>query len=253
MTYRAFIVDDEPLARTNLVDALQIHGSWQHIDTFASGKNLIEKVMDKEPDVVFLDIQMPGDNGLELARKLLKLEKPPLVVFVTAFAEYAVTAFELYAIDYLLKPFDDKRMAICIQKLEQALNNQNQYQATLSAQTAWANQAPLEKIIVKSSSSIRIIPTGQVLWLAANGNYVDIHHEEGKHLIRGSLKTLKSYLPQQDFIQIHRSYIVRVSLIREFKSLDEDRATLTLTNQSAFPVGKSFRHELMQLMTRGGN
>ena len=253
MTFSAFVVDDEPLARSNLVDALQQHSKWQQIDVLSSGKNLLTQVQEKSPDAVFLDIQMPGESGLELARRLLNLEKPPLVVFVTAFSEYAVTAFELYAIDYLLKPFDDRRVTMCIEKLEQALDNQTQYQDTLCAQNAWANNKPLEKIIVKSSSSIRIIPTQQIQWLSANGNYVDIHHEEGKHLIRGSLKTIKSYLPERDFIQIHRSYIVRASLIRELKSIDEDRATLLLTDNQSFPVGKSFRQAVMLTMTRGGN
>ncbi len=243
--FSAFIVDDEPIARDNLIDAIKNHKQWQIARTYSSGSQLIEDVERDSPDVVFLDIKMPGDSGLSLAKKLLAQPKPPLIVFVTAFSEYAIHAFELYAVDYLLKPFDDARIARCVDKLQQALTNQTLFNDKVAAQDAWANTKPLKQLVIKSSASIRIIPTDDIEWLAANGNYVDIHHQGTKHLLRGSLKTVLSYLPKSQFIQVHRGVAVRFSMIREIKTLDDERSILTLSNNLELPVGKSFKQRLV--------
>lgn len=248
MTFSAYVVDDEPRARENLLSALSGHSDWRVLREFSSGKHLMEHLAAERPDVIFLDIQMPGDNGLELARRMQCLKDPPLVVFVTAFSDYAVTAFELYALDYLLKPFDDARVDMCIAKLERVLGNQSAFSASLDAQSAWARNKPIEKIVIRSSSSLRVIPIEQVMWVAANGNYVDIHHCEGKHLLRGSLKSIFETLPKPEFIQVHRGYAVRTSLIRELKTQDEEKFTITLADGVSLPVGKTFRAELVDAM-----
>lgn len=249
MTFSAFILDDEPKGRANLIDALAQHDEWTSVQTFSSGKTLLADVVNAKPDVIFLDIQMPGDDGLMLAKQLQALEHPPLIVFVTAFADYAVEAFELYALDYLLKPFDDKRVAICVKKLKQVLSSNQAMKETLSAQHAWANEKPVDQIVIKSSTSLRVIPIDHVLWVAANGNYVDIHHKEGKHLLRGSLKNIYSSLPKSEFIQIHRGFAVRKSLIRELKTINEEKFSLTLATGELLPVGKSYRQLLVESIT----
>jgi two-component system LytT family response regulator len=219
------------------------------VQTFSSGKTLLLDVEKSNPDVVFLDIRMPGDDGLTLARKLQTLENPPLIVFVTAFSDYAVTAFELYALDYLLKPFDDHRVAICVKKLKKVLSSHQAIKETLSAQYAWANEKPVDKIVIKSSTSLRIIPIDHVLWVAANGNYVDIHHKEGKHILRGSLKNIYASLPKSEFIQVHRGFAVRKSLIREVKTISEEKFSLSLATGELLPVGKSYRQNLIESIT----
>lgn len=249
MSYSVFVVDDEPKARINLVDALSRHQAWRNIETYSSGKGLIADVISQQPDVVFLDIQMPGDNGLTLARYLQALDKPPLLVFVTAFSDYAVMAFELYALDFLLKPFDNSRVDLCVERLIGVLSNAQAVKETLLAQDAWANDRPIEKIVVRSSTSLRVIPVYQVLWIAANGNYVDIHHQEGKHLLRGSLKNLMRTLPKTDFVQIHRGYSVRKSLLRELKSTCDEKYSVVLSTGDELPVGNGYRAELIDTMT----
>ncbi|MEO1576626.1 MAG: response regulator, partial [Pseudomonadota bacterium] len=178
----AFVVDDERMARGNLIDALGQHPRWRVLSEYASGATLVADAMARHPDVIFLDIQMPGDDGLALARQLLALKPAPLIVFVTAHSEYAVTAFELYAVDYLLKPFDDARFAQCVARLEHTLRDASALTRAQTAQAAWATTAPLERIVIKSSTSVRIIDVDDVAWFQANGNYVDIHHADGVHL-----------------------------------------------------------------------
>lgn len=250
MNFSAFIVDDEPKGRDNLFIALRQHPAWQDLHIFSSGKSLVSDVESLKPDVVFLDMKMPGKDGLTLARELLLLPKPPLLVFVTAFADYAVEAFELYALDYLLKPFDDTRFAMCINKLEHALINDTAHQNALTRQNAWAQIKPLDTILIKSSSTLRVIPTQKIYWLAANGNYVDIHHKEGKHLLRGSLKSILACLPEDDFVQIHRGIVARVSLFRELKSLSDEQSTISLATGDILPVGKSFHKTLVEVLVK---
>ena len=121
--FRVFVVDDERIAQNNISDALANHTNWQVLSVFSSSVGLLNKAKELKPDVIFLDIKMPGETGLSIAKQLIALPQAPLIVFVTAFSEYALKAFELYAVDYLIKPFDDSRIAICIDKLETALNN----------------------------------------------------------------------------------------------------------------------------------
>lgn len=246
--FSVFIVDDEKSAQNNLIDSLQHHSNWQVKDVFSSGEELLDAVQANKPDVVFLDIKMPGSNGLVIAKQLISLGKPPLIVFVTAFSEFALQAFELYAVDYLLKPFDDERIAMCIKKLEATLSSSSLYDGMQEAQSAWANTKPLKQIIIKSSASIRIIPTEDIEWLGANGNYVDIHHKGQKHLLRGSLKNVLSYLPEKTFVQIHRGYALRFSMIREIKTLDDDKSVVVLSNNTELPLGKSFKPMLVDAL-----
>lgn len=248
MKFSAFVVDDEPKALSNIVHALQMHKNWQEVHAYSSGELLVSDAQLLKPNVVFLDIKMPGDNGLALARQLLKLVHPPIIVFVTAFADYAVDAFELYAMDYLLKPFSDGRISTCIKKLEYELLNDAIHQNALQRQHAWANNKPVDKIVIKSSNVLRVIPTAHIYWLAANGNYVDIHHEDGKHLLRGSLKSVMGTLPSEDFIQIHRGIVVRITLVRELKSLNDDQYSILLATGEVLPVGKSFHSNIIKCL-----
>ena len=246
MKRSAFIVDDESMARGNLIDAMEHHRGWTILKSMPSAERLVPEVIKHEPDVVFLDIQMPGQDGTTVARKLLDLPRAPLIVFVTAHSHYAVEAFELYAVDYLLKPFNDDRLAQCVDKLEHLLDNGIAHAQAKSAQKAWAQSATLDRLIIKSSSSVRIIEISQIRWIAANGNYVDIHHADGRHLLRTSLKSLLSRLPQDEFVQLHRGYVVRVRLIREVKASEGERQLAVLATGDTLPVGKSFRSDLLE-------
>lgn len=246
--FNAIIVDDESMARVNLKDALRLHKNWQCVAELSSGEQLLTCISEAGPEVVFLDIKMPGESGLALARELLKLQQPPLVVFVTAYDEHALSAFDLYAVDYLLKPFDSIRFSQCIRRLESILSGELSSTKAYEEQSAFLNAEPLQKLVIKSASSIRIVEIKDVQWVGACGNYLEIHHTEGRHLFRCSLKQLVTSLPTDQFIQVHRSYVVRTSLAREVHSLQEERFELHLSTGAKVPVGGTYKDRLLEFM-----
>ncbi|MEM6817716.1 MAG: LytTR family DNA-binding domain-containing protein [Pseudomonadota bacterium] len=249
MTVNAFVVDDEAMARGNLLSALERFPHWRIQATFASGDGLVAGVADGRPDVVFLDIQMPGETGLDLARQLLALKSPPLIVFVTAYSEFAVSAFEIYAIDYLLKPFDDERMAICVNRVESLIADGTAHGEVIRLQSEMVDSKPIRRVLIKSVNSVRVVDVESIHWLAANGNYVDIHHVGGKHLLRASMKQLFASLPESEFVQVHRGFVVRESLIEQLQTIDPDRSVIHLTTGDEIPVGKSFRRRLLDRLS----
>lgn len=250
MSISLFVVEDEPKAQSNIRHAISNVSDWEVTRCYSSGENVVQDVELLSPDILFLDIQLPGEDGLSIARSVLQLPSPPLIVFITAFSQHAVTAFELYAIDYLLKPFDDARMLQCVQKIEQTLGNTKQYKQQLAAQGAWAERKPLQHIVINSSNRMQIIPSEEVTYLASNGNYVDIHHKNGVQLIRSSLKQMLTCFSANEFIQIHRGYAVRESLIREVYKGNEDKFSVTLNSGEQLPVGNTYKQSLMQRLIK---
>ena len=246
MQFNAIIVDDEAMARLNLADSLSKYQNWQCVAEQNSGIGVLEVIHEFAPQVVFLDIKMPGQNGLEVAKSILELPQPPLIVFVTAFDQHALAAFDLYAVDYLLKPFSQQRFGQCIERLETLLTGKLSIKEQVENQTAFLNQAPIKKLVIKSASSIRLVEIATIEWIAACGNYLEIYHREGKHLFRSPLKQILNVLPQPEFIQVHRSHIVRVELVREFRSLHDERYELELSTGSIVPVGGLFKDALVK-------
>lgn len=243
---KALIIDDEPLARINIREALQPYPHWLVVGELGSGQNLPEVLAQLQPDVIFLDIQMPGQNGIEIAQQLMQAERCPQIIFVTAYDEYAVNAFELSALDYLLKPFDDERFKVAIERLEQLVHNQTQLQPLQRWQKhQLQTQQKLDKILIRSVGSIRIIPLSEVLWFASCGNYVEVHHQQGMHLHRVSLSFLETKLDGQEFCRVHRSAIVKISVIEEVKTAD-DQHRLLLTNGDEVRVSPAYKDRLWE-------
>lgn len=186
---RAVVVDDEALARVNIRAALAEYPNWQLNAELGSGQALFETLRQQSADVVFLDIHMPGLNGMATARLLSTLPHCPLIIFVTAYDHYAVEAFELFALDYLLKPFDDERFQQCLARAEQALQDghyrqqqrlwqqhqeQQQHAHQQRGHQAGGHQQAgrLQQLVIRSLGSIRLVPMDEVRWFAASGNYV---------------------------------------------------------------------------------
>ncbi len=239
---KVLIVDDEALARINIREALEPYENWQVVGELNNGKELFSVVEQTRPTVIFLDIQMPGANGMELAEKLMDEDQCPQIIFVTAYDEYAVNAFELCAFDYLLKPFDDERFMKTIQRLESSLTQTNDQISMKRWQKRQINSAQyLDKILIRSIGSIRIIAVDDVYSFHSCGNYVEVHHLEGMHLHRVSLSFLETKLAPEDFCRVHRSAIVKLSEVKELKILDDNSHQLVLSNEVVVKVSAAYR------------
>ncbi|KQW89951.1 LytTR family transcriptional regulator [Massilia sp. Root418] len=221
---RALIVDDEEPGRINLRFALADHPQWQVVTECAGAAAARAALAQADIDVVFLDIQMPNESGLVLARELAQRQEPPLIVFVTAYNVYAVEAFEVHALDYLLKPFDDQRFAQTVERAQAMLAQRQRanYGAALRAYAQHTAQAPAhaeqppaywQQLSVRSVGRIECVQLEEVLWMEAAGNYVELHLASRRVLHRVTLSRLEQHLNPACFLRVHRSAIVRVGQI----------------------------------------
>lgn len=225
------IVEDEPLARTNLRHALAAHPRFRVVAECsgvaeartalggrADGARQDDEGDDDAADVVFLDIRMPGESGLVLARELTQWTEPPLIVFVTAHGDFAIEAFELHALDYLLKPVDDARLALTLTRIEELLRLRQRaaYASAMRGYLADAGEGSpdpgpryLTRISVRSVGRIESVALDDVQWIGASGNYVELHLGARVVLHRLSIGALERRLDPAVFLRVHRSVIVR--------------------------------------------
>ena len=211
------IVDDEPLARENLRHALVNFPRWKVVGECESAAQARERLSTSRPDVVFLDVQMPRENGLGLARTLATMDEPPVIVFVTAFEKFALTAFELHALDYLLKPFDDERLKQAVTRAEGIvdLRERAAYGQALRGYVAdlgpgdRAVETYLQKLSVRSVGHIESVRVADILWISAAGNYVELHLDQRTVLHRVTISQLEQRLDPAVFLRVHRSAMVR--------------------------------------------
>lgn len=206
---RYAIVDDEEPGRLNLRLALEAHACWELAFEADSAARAREALAAQRIDLLFLDIQMPRESGLLLARELGRMLEPPLVVFVTAHSAHAIEAFEVHALDYLLKPLDDARLAQAVERASLLLAGRQRgaYGQALRAYACGA--AYLEQISVRSVGRIDQVRVGDILWLEAQGNYVALHTAAGSPLHRVALSRLEAHLDPGQFLRVHRGVIVR--------------------------------------------
>jgi two-component system LytT family response regulator len=245
---RALVVDDEPHARANVRALLRAEPRWRVIGECESAAALRDAIAAVVPDVVFLDIRLPGANGVALARLLQHLTPRPLVVFTTAFESYAVSAFEVQAIDYLLKPFDDLRFQVALRRAEQALAS-----ATVLAARAGvpgdpdARSAPgryLQRLVIRSIGRVQFVDVAQIDWLEASGNYVEVHTGKESFLHRERLRVLEEQLDPADFVRIHRSIIVNRTAVKELRPLAGGDYSVLLRGGAPLRLSRTYRSAL---------
>lgn len=229
MPIRVLIVDDEAPARTNLRCALANHPGWQVAAECASVACARDALAQNDIDVVFLDIQMPAESGLVLARMLAAGSQPPLVIFVTAHNAFAVDAFEVHALDYLLKPLNDERLAAAIARAELMLEQRQRggYGRALQAYVADAGQY-LQQLSVKSVGRIDCVQLSDVRWIEASGNYVLLHLASRKIMHRTALGRLATRLDPATFMQVHRGALVRIDQLQSLAATGDGSYRLTL-------------------------
>lgn len=238
---RAIIIDDEPLAISIIREYLLAYPDIEVMEECSDGFSGLKAIQQHQPDLIFLDIQMPKINGFEM---LELVDEPPMVVFATAFEEYAIKAFEAHAADYLLKPFSKERFDKAMKKILQ----QQQHAALAVAQTALQSQAPANRIVVKDNGKIKIIPLPQIQYLEAADDYVKIVTAEGNFLKKKTMQFFEDSLPAQEFIRIHRSYIVNAQLITRIIPHEKDSQLALLTNGGQLPVSKAGFAKLKEVL-----
>lgn len=241
---RALIVDDEEPGRVNLRYGLAGHAPWQvagECASAAAARTALAGPDGQGIDVVFLDIQMPQESGLALARELAQRDEPPLIIFVTAYNVYAVEAFEVHALDYLLKPFDDQRLAQTLERA-QAMLAQRQRANYGAALRAYAQPQPAywRQLSVRSVGRIECVQLDEVLWMEAAGNYVELRLAARRVLHRVTLSRLEQHLDPACYVRVHRSAIVRAAQIASLAAHGDGSHQAVLRCGDTVPVSERY-------------
>ena len=253
---RVVIVDDEPLARDNVRLALEKELDIEVIAECADGEAAIEAIRELEPDIVFLDVQMPGTGGFDVVQEIGP-EEMPAVVFVTAFDEHALRAFEVHALDYVLKPFDDERFADAVEHARRTLRarrDEESFRRGLSAMLNDVHGGPGEggrsrfasRLMVRLRDRIHFVRTDEVDWFEAAGNYVRLHVGDRSHLIRSTMSAIEERLDPQQFVRIHRSTIVNVDRIKEIQPWAGGDYLAILKSGQQLRISRGYRDALLK-------
>lgn len=236
------IIDDEVLARNIVREYLQACPDITIAAECADGFEGLKAIQQFQPDLIFLDIQMPKINGFEM---LELIDEPPAVIFTTAFDEFAIKAFEINAIDYLLKPFSQERFEKAIIKHQETRGNTGtQKVLETAAQTSFQQN----RVVVKDGSKIKIIPLNKIHYLEAADDYVRIVTNEGNYLKKRTMNFFENSLKDHQFVRIHRSFIVNTSLITRIDPYEKDSHLLLLTTGAKLPLSKSGYGKLKQAL-----
>lgn len=241
------IIDDEKLARDIVKKYLQQNDKVKLLGECTNGFEGIKSINELKPDLIFLDIQMPKITGFEM---LELLEEKPQIIFTTAFDQYAIKAFEVNATDYLLKPFSLERFNEALNKaIDRILRNDKEkidYDSLISK----VNESPnsVNRIVVKTNQKIIIIPIEKIFYFEAQDDYVMIHSELGNHLKQQRMKFYEEHLNADEFIRVHRSYIVNINEVKQVELFEKESYKVSLKNGEKIPVSKSGYSRLKELM-----
>jgi DNA-binding LytR/AlgR family response regulator len=239
MELTALVIDDEPFARTLLRGLLEAQGVAV-TDEAGNVADAIRLVEDTRPDVVFLDIQMPGMTGLQMADVLMRMPSPPLVIFVTGYSEYAVSAFDKDALDYLLKPPSAERVAIALARARERLRDADARKDMVRASetAASAEEHKMLRLPIRDDYSVKLIRFEEIVYAEARDKRVLVHTVQGEHRTYYTLKQLDTILPREDFCRIHDSFIVNLGLVEELLFLGSHSYEVRLPDNTRLPVSR---------------
>jgi len=249
---RTVIVDDEELARDRIQTLLEQQSDVEIVGVCTDGPSAVETIDRTQPDLVFLDVQMPGMNGFEVVDNLERT-KLPAVVFVTAHDAHALKAFEIHALDFLLKPFDQTRFE---KALERARGQLTQSKGTTILDSRLVSlleelheeRKYSERLIVKSSGRVFFVRTEEIDWVEASGNYVKIHTKSDAHLLRESMKNMEAKLDPRTFVRIHRSAIVNIDHIKELEPWFHGEYIVIMRDGTRLTASRVFSDRLSALI-----
>jgi two-component system, LytTR family, response regulator len=251
MKVRTLIVDDELLARERLRQLLAAEPEIEITGECSDGNAAVEAIQTKRPDLIFLDVQMPELDGFGVL-EAIEADPAPVVVFVTAHDKFALRAFEVHAVDYLLKPFDRERFKTALDraldrvKHREGANAAQQAQATMIAELRPPSK-PLERLAVKTGGKVIFVKVGDIDYIESAHNYVELHVEKQSHLLRETLNAIEARLPADKFVRISRSVIVNIERVKELQPLFYGEYTVTLHNGVRLTLSRRFRDKLQQL------
>jgi two-component system LytT family response regulator len=238
---RALIVDDEPLARSGVAVRLSKFADVEIVGESGDGPSAVEKILQLSPDVVFLDVQMPGMDGFEVLRALPS-EDLPSVIFLTAYEQHALRAFEVHALDYLLKPLDDERFARAVQRAREVQDTDAKIRMSERVLRMLGENSGryVSRFPVRTGVRIQVVLADDIEWIAAAGDYVELHYGGRYHLLRETMNSMEQKLDPAKFLRIHRSRIVRLTCIRELQALDNREYLVRLSDGSEHRSSRSY-------------
>ena len=267
---KTLIVDDEPLARSGLRLRLEKFDDVEVVAECQNGLDAVSMISQHRPDLVFLDIQMPGLNGFQVINKLKELKQPiPMIIFVTAYDSYAIKAFDVHALDYLLKPADDERLSAAIKKVHEYFATQNQDEQSrklvnlvaeltgddceeilrklASGEAVETNPYP-DVLAIKDGSEVTRVNVSDIQWIDAAGDYMCVHALDGMHIMRKTMKELEQELNPQLFVRVHRSAIANIRYVKKLVSHISAEYHLILNNDTELKVSRSHRDKVKAAM-----
>jgi len=250
---RVVIADDEPLARQRLSMLLDGQEGLEIVAECQDGLAAIEAIRRTKPDLVFLDVQMPGATGFEVVAAL-DSERMPLFVFVTAFDQYALKAFDVHALDYLLKPFDRDRflqaLARARQQLERPSNGDLRRRLLALVRDLEPTPPRLERFVIKSGGRVFFVRADEIDWIEAAGNYVKLHVGADTHLFRETMNAVEAQLPPETFYRIHRCHIVNIERVKELQPWFNGEYVVFLRTGARLTLSRGYREKLQDRIGR---
>lgn len=242
---KVIIIDDEPLARTIVAECVAAHPDMQIVAECGDGFEGVKAIAQHQPDLIFLDVQMPKINGFEM---LELLDEKPAVIFTTAFDEYAIKAFDIHAIDYLLKPFNRERFDRAIQRWRDMRTTSPVVATPISTEDIIPAEQQPQRVVIKLNNKIKIIPFADIQYIEAAEDYVMIHTAEGRYMKHKTMTFFENALDKNTFSRCHRSYIVNVSLINRLEVYEKDSHVAILQTGAKIPVSKSGYSKLQAVL-----
>lgn len=242
---RTLIIDDVALARERLKRCLAVEPEIEIVGECENGEQAVAAIRSLTPDLIFLDVQMPALDGFGVL-ETLKDERAPAVIFVTAYNEYAIQAFEVNALDYLLKPVDCERLSKAVERAKSRLTLSNQDDHLDSRFRALLEDIKtgskfLKRLTIKLTGRTILLPTDEIDWIETHGNYLKVHAGRDSHLIRGTMQSLETKLDPEKFVRVHRSVIVNVEKIKEIYPRSNGDQDLVLQNGRQLMLSRNYR------------
>jgi two-component system LytT family response regulator len=250
---RALIVDDEAAARRRIKELLSELPDVEVVGEGADGREAVALTREHRPDLIFLDVQMPGWSGFDALREIAA-GQAPAVIFVTAFDQFALKAFEVHALDYLLKPFDRERLRVAVERARSQLKSRQAVELSLRLQglvkALEAEAAYLNRVEVRSSGRTVFVPAEQIDWVRAADNYLELHVGRETHLIRETMAQFERQLDPARFARIHRSALVNLDRVKELRPLFNKDHVLILHDGTRLTASRTYYEKLLSLLRR---